>query len=1286
MLNYTARGIGRRYASRQLYTYTQAHASTRGGRCIGRSDRIALACSQTRRYTTAREDDERLGKAMTRSYSPFLTKFASLLPADEQALLRAFSDALKNNDGTAAQALRMYRALRRQDLHRQLTVTGMQRLLRRIALDSSGETGSQTIVELLEDYASLGFMAELSEYSSLLGALARERGREEEVLGLLDSVVENSDIAAFMQAAPNRRALIERMPTQEDIEQVEEAIRKSALAAEAEGRRTYRVSRDLYYMAMVGFAQRAHVRGVMAVLKRMLALAARAPYSRARLLMPDRKTWNIVGAVLLQQRDRPLFVSVWVGFLSRGARPPLSLTRKLVRLLVHQACIDQAVWAMRISRALPDLGVRAPKAPHAKGEVPWDLRVQVMHVAAALEAAAALDTSQAARSEALQQGAIAANLPQLAPPDPEMFSRLIGGAVRASRAALAEQLFAELVDAGVMPAGTTFGHLAQLYAEHGQLQRVAAIVQSVFAHQSSIHVQMLQTDVECVVPLLRLYVRLGREREARELLRSWDEVHKGRVPASKLALAMLRVFDGPEDTAHTSALLQEITPGPDAADAKTALAVHAEAVYTYIRARDLPGVVRALRAMARAGLEPPKWLWEVVLHGFLREQALDLFMAVHASRRDARGVPAPLSMPLYFKWMRTLFLHGDVVGVQAAFDEMIALGQVPGQQHYAVLVLAYAHAGMLDRAVALVHGLRRRGDAVQVGVTLNAALAEAYAVCGELDRANAELLHMQTTSPLPPTLLPARPFNATIAAAVHAGNGLRAMRTYAEMLRAGVRPNASTYAILMHTYALSCDVRNCMLAFNEMLRAGITPTQPIYTIIIGAFSVVENHGKAERVFSQVLAEQDWARANANRADLHEADRARVRNFFNLDPIIFIVMLSVYRRAQNPIRALATWARFIRNFPVVKWNIRSADMSRSYTANIHLSALTQLLRGVTKSIGTPQAFRSIDQHRRYMDTPLPTPELRKRTEQRAAQRRRFAALAERWPESTAVKRLSERMKARAAIVQEIEAELDARATIDQEFCLRQRTLHPPQPAADVPVFCSYREWVPEDVDLSQLQQCDQEISTKHPTHTLEGHLQTFAETGEFGQPTPVDTAAILDSHWRQLEDSHFAFNNIHIAVYLPSMLVGRQYAGLERFLSKVAPRGADKDAASGFVYHRINIDPRSTRLLAAQLRIVHQAMLADRDRRVLLAALLGADRGLRATYLRESIFGDVDAVRTPDQKRAMQERLAIHSENDACRAEELNALLRVARLWAPLVPSSHREVLAAAVAAVHSEAA
>ncbi|KAJ2410523.1 hypothetical protein GGF41_006478, partial [Coemansia sp. RSA 2531] len=351
--------------------------------------------------------------------------------------------------------------MKRNNLHRYLTIHAMQRLIKRVSsqVQCGGlhmdDQPSSVIVQLISDYSQLGFTPGISEYASLVRALAHESGREAEALQLLDEIVDSSDIAPFLASLKRKRdrqlPMEAMIPSDAEIARIEGSLiheerqqsagiqqrlldgealegseggidrdiaavglpdasaakqasdldrvqmlvarerQRRKIQLEAEDARPASVSRTLYHMAMRGFAQVYHVRGVMSVLGRMLETATQVPFRIARHLMPNKETWDILGEVLVRQRDRPTFVKMWIDFLSRGARPPVFLTRSLIKMLVRQSCVEQAVWVMRISRCLPDVGERLPRSPHATDHVPWDLKVQTMYVASALESATSLD-------------------------------------------------------------------------------------------------------------------------------------------------------------------------------------------------------------------------------------------------------------------------------------------------------------------------------------------------------------------------------------------------------------------------------------------------------------------------------------------------------------------------------------------------------------------------------------------------------------------------------------------------------------------------------------------------------------------------------------------------------------------------------------------------------------------------------------------------------------------------------------------------------------------------------
>ncbi|KAJ2001979.1 hypothetical protein GGI04_003532 [Coemansia thaxteri] len=1333
----------------------------------------------------------------------------------------------------------LYRTLKRSNLHRYLTIHATQRLIKRVSSQpqaSDAQTDDQpsaVIVQIITDYSPLGFTPGISEYSSLVRALANESGRETEALQLLDEIVDSSDIAPFLASLRRKRdrqlpmearipsdAEIERIESDlideeqrqatdlnqtmlerdaresnldygtsaaalskatavrqpDDLDRVQQLVAQERLRrkkqSEVAGARPVSVSRTLYHMAMRGFAQVYHVRGVMSVLGRMLETATQVPFRIARHLMPNKETWDILGEVLVRQRDRPTFVKTWIGFLSRGARPPVFLTRSLVKMLVRQACVEQAVWVMRISRCLPDNGEQFPRSPHSTDRVPWDLKVQTMYVASALEAATALDATLMTRGDAIRQGRSAAQLPLLDKPDPDIYAQLIGGAVRLHNEKLATHLFQELVDAGVMPEGATYGHLASLYADKGQIKRVFLIARDSlvrrhqFLAQQKIqrgalgspaarskykekvrkHALSLKADVECIVPLLQFYIHGNREQEALALLRSWDCVYGERVPAGKLARALLEVYSRPGDTVSVERLVLSVvskieadkadsaaTPATMAteygegdrlygiasdadADANSSLQAFAQAIRTHSLARNLPGIVSVLKAMTDCDFCPPYFIWDLVMRAFLREQALDLFDTIHAYLRDT--LKLPLTLPLYSLWMRSLRNHGDVVGVQAAFDELLELGQIPTQQHYLLLVQAYAYSGWIERAVSIVENLRKPFSVLRPGLNLNIAVIEAYVACGNMERAEAELSYLLDNTRLPRNRIPARPFNYVIIGHLHYGNGAQAMQTYEDMNRLGVKPDVYTFSVLMHSYALARDLDNCMRVFNEMVRVGIAPDLVVYTILICAFGAANKLSSAELVFSQVAQEQQWAQELAQRqgsvrpdldpntspaesldiyaedpsrpdspevldtfelSDGSSMEHLRVNSFLNLDPVIYIAMLKVYSVARRPMRALATWERLIQNFPVVQWNPRKGGVlskSLRYTGGFHLPALTLLLRTVRRSIGVSNVLRRKSSILKYIFTPLYLNSFTCAMSRRLRQKQQLVRLFDAPNPSDHTRHAATRMRLREHIVRCVENELTERLAIDHQFCNEQRHLAPKISATKLSWFVGFEYWMPQDSNCSAKLDGNEAASagvgeSPKAVHATSANQdkQLAGIGGRFAPESAQGMASIIARKWQELEENGFRLNNILVSEYIPCMLVGRQYSHLIRFLSLVEPLNSScnsdsKLSASGtrFRYRNISIRRHLSNLLILQIKAVLQLLLGDRDKRIILEAFVSPEGDLYKLYARHSIYGYMDYPRTGDELQVMRERCVIHGEREMSWAAELAILIEIGQLW------------------------
>ncbi|KAJ1907547.1 hypothetical protein LPJ81_000682 [Coemansia sp. IMI 209127] len=1326
----------------------------------------------------------------------------------------------------------LYSALKKDDLHRYLTIHAFQRLAKRIACDttlvSSGEKeqASDVIVQLITDYGPLGFTPALSEYSSLIRSLSREPGKESEVIQLLDDVVNISNIGPFVKkfgenGESQQLPLTDRIPSEEEIERIEESLlreessvpagaefskqeqdlhghqaedkiiedeiehemelsnvgeqslkldriqrlvvekRQQRLASKAQSSENQlAISRYLFHMAMRGFGQIYHVRGVLEVLNRMLKMATQVPFRIAFQLIPNSETWNIVSDVLLRQRDRPTFVRTWIEFLSRGARPPVDLTRSLVQMLVRQSLVEQAVWVMRISRSLPDVGKTPPKAQHADNHIPWDLKVQIMYVASALGAATEYDISLISYADAMVQGKAAARLPFISPPDLEMHAHLIGGAARAGNERLAKHLFEELVDSGIAPSGATYSHLAHLYAQKGDTRRVFLLVRDILLrkHQFKAHQKLLQgslsapsekeqykryvlhqasflnAGVHCLAPLLMLYLQKGSEDESLMLLRSWNRAYGKYVSAEQFSLALLKVYNQPEDTVRVNKLLRRVLDHISSNDQdndaagegsdvemlsreSTASKMQAftDTIKTHLQARNLPAVVGVLRMMAEEDLQPSYYIMEVAMHGFLKEQALDLFDAVHAYFRDNLGMP--LSLTLYSFWMRALRNHGDITGVQAAFDELTELGQIPNHQHYLYLVQAYAYGGWVERAVSIVYNLRKTQSSVSLGLNLNIAVIEAYVACGKMVHAESELRYLLEMSPLPRNHIPARPFNYMILGYLFEGNGLKAMHMYEEMIRLGAKPDVYTFAILMHSYTLADDIKSCLRVFNEMIRMGIEPDIVVYTILICAFGSDEKVTSAEAVFEQISQEQEWAQSRRSehdgrlqgqkgtfssldaldlyaesprRENLTEiidaletegndmSEQLRVSSFYNINPVVYIAMLKVYRRAKKPLRALATWDRLIRNFPIVQWNPRKGGLlskSLRYTGQFHLSAWTILLRTLRVTTGFYRVEGWLWQLAAYRKTPIYPAEMHASLEKRRSQKTQMLTMFEQTTETPEIADFADIINERANLVRELESELDRRLSLDRNFYVRQRKQSSTPKVGEYATFPNFDYWMPSTLDKTAFYEALSCIPLKPLASadrgdvlkggTADGSILELLKNDDKLNPVTAQRIAVyIVGQWRKLEEDGFKFNNIHVSEYIPCILVSRQYDETIRFLSAIKP--LSEPNLGNYRYYNLKISRRMSRLLVQLMEVVEHRLLGERERRILLEILLDQDSPRYHDFASQCTLKGFQVERTSQEIRVMHERLAVHTDQENGWFYELQRLVEIATIWRTLV--------------------
>ncbi|KAJ2882598.1 hypothetical protein FB639_002356, partial [Coemansia asiatica] len=403
-----------------------------------------------------------------------------------------------------------------------------------------------------------------------------------------------------------------------------------------------------------------------------------------------------------------------------------------------------------------------------------------------------------------------------------------------------------------------------------------------------------------------------------------------------------------------------------------------------------------------------------------------------------------------------------------------------------------------------------------------------------------------------------------------------------------------------------------------------------------------------------------------------AERMRSQSFFNLDPVIYIAMLKVYCRAQKPMRALATWDRLLKNFPVVRWDPRKGGMSSktlSFTAQFHLPAWTLLLQTARHSIGVSRALAEPSAMVNYFFMPLYPAHVALVVSRRKGVKDYIQGrLASDDKNDDLMRSCLDNMQMRARLVRTIELELDKRTAADHGFCSRKRHAHSMPELDSEETFADFEYWTNLGIsgNVSKNPSLAAVPDTKKQTPYQESNFDLFDSEGNFVSESAQGIASIISHRWQSLENAGFKFNNIHVAIYIPCMLLGRQYAELSRFLSLVEPKPDRDDQPSSenssYRYYNIEIPLYVTALMTRQIKVLQQLLFADRDRRILLDTLLKRDPKLYQSYRAETKLPIKNIRRSEDEMQVMRERRAIHLEREIAWASELAMLRDVALMW------------------------
>ncbi|XP_010555132.1 PREDICTED: pentatricopeptide repeat-containing protein At1g73710 [Tarenaya hassleriana] len=425
--------------------------------------------------------------------------------------------------------------------------------------------------------------------------------------------------------------------------------------------------------------------------------------------------------------------------------------------------------------------------------------------------------------------------------------------------------------------------------------------------------------------LIDLYGKAGRLEDAAN---AFSEMLKSGVPMDTITFnTMIHTCGTHGYLSEAESLMgkmEEKGVSPDTKTYNILLSLHADA-------GDIDAALKYYWKIREVGLFPDTVTHRAVIHMLCQRNMVGEVEAVmaemdrHDIRIDEHSVPVVMQMYVkegFLERAKSLFERFqldcvlssvtlaaiiDVYAEKGLWEEAEAVffgkRNVAGQRNDVlecnVMIKAYGKAGLHDKALSLVKGMKNQGNWPDE-CTYN-SLMQMLAGVDLVDESHRLLAEMLEAGYKPRC----KTLSALIASYVRLNRLSEAVDLYESMHRMGVKPNEVVYGSLINGFAENGRVEEALQYFHMMEEHGIQSNQIVLTSLIKAYSKVGSLEEARRVYEKMKDSQggpDTAASNSMLslcADLGMVSEAET--IFNdlrvkgtCDVISFATMMYLYK--------------------------------------------------------------------------------------------------------------------------------------------------------------------------------------------------------------------------------------------------------------------------------------------------------------------------------------------------------------------------------------------------------
>ncbi|KAI9207440.1 uncharacterized protein BJ171DRAFT_275676 [Polychytrium aggregatum] len=399
-----------------------------------------------------------------------------------------------------------------------------------------------------------------------------------------------------------------------------------------------------------------------------------------------------------------------------------------------------------------------------------------------------------------------------------------------------EDLYTEMCSLGIEPDARIYGILLQSRAESGRLQEFEQMIDHLDREGIDIDIHLYCIIMDGYITLksfdgaLYWFEKLRKERIALNLV--------GYTVAIRLMCMV-----------GNMRMALEIASQMEADGVMPNIVTYNTLIQGYCDFGDIPAAHRLLQKFPES-LKPSVTTYNILLHANAKRHHFDTVNSLYSEMLD-RGIQPDVSTYTILMQIQATLVNSS--GAVSVYDELVKVGHRPNITTYQILMKAFANSSNVERAIAILETAQKDmhvNDSVSLGILQN-DLLNTLLKLNQPDEALRAYHRLNPGGPSGPLYgrITLNTLDILVRISGQLKDPLAAHQWVRESARLDIVLDTRIYNALMKAYLTVGNTRGCFSAYKEMSDMGIRPDVSTYTLLVTARGQSDGRDGQRSVFA-----------------------------------------------------------------------------------------------------------------------------------------------------------------------------------------------------------------------------------------------------------------------------------------------------------------------------------------------------------------------------------------------------------------------------------------------------